>query len=230
MSAKFSYDEYARSCDPNDFMGQIKRTYKGQPISDEQVSLILTAIKNGLALQSDDVLLDLACGNGSLSHQLFPYCQSYTGIDISGYLIGIAKNNFEKPPEFEFVHDSGLNFTKHAKHSEKYSKMLCYGSVQYFSDEELGEILQNLKTQFTKLNQVFIGNIPDRELANEFYKTHTPTAAELDDTQTAIGRWRTRGQVSAIAEQAGWQVKFTKMPDEFYASTYRFDATLTHAK
>jgi len=230
MPSKFSYDEYARSCAPNDFMGQIKRTIKGKPISDEQVSLIVTAIKNVLALQCDDILLDLACGNGSLSQLLFPYCSAYTGIDISDYLIGIAKNNFEKPPKFQFLHDSGLNFTKHVAQPDKYSKMLCYGSVQYFSDEELRGVLQNLKNRFTQLKQVFIGNIPDRELANAFYKTHTPTADELDDTQTAIGRWRTREQVEFIAEQAGWQVQFTKMPDEFYAATYRFDAILTHAK
>ena len=93
---KFNYDTHARTCAPDDFLGQTRRTVQGVPLPAEQINMIVEAVNFGLGLKSDDVLLELACGNGALSQFLFNSCKEYIGIDVSEYLISIAKKNFEK--------------------------------------------------------------------------------------------------------------------------------------
>ena len=33
----YIHKEYPKTCDPNDFFGQVKRTVNGQPISEEEI-------------------------------------------------------------------------------------------------------------------------------------------------------------------------------------------------
>ena len=103
LYTKFSYDEHARTCAPDDFLGQIRRTVQGVPVSDNQIQMICAAMGAGLSLKPDDVLLELACGNGALSTFLFDLCKGYLGIDLSEYLISVAKKNFEVLPHYQFT-------------------------------------------------------------------------------------------------------------------------------
>ena len=49
-----------------------------------------------------------------------------------------------------------------------------------------------------------------------------------DDTDSAIGIWRTHEEVANLASKTGWQISFRKMSDRFYAAHYRYDVILTH--
>ena len=92
--SKFDHDKYAKTRAPDDFWGQVRRTVQGVPVSEDQIKLIVSAISSALNMKSADTLLDLACGNGALSYLLFDYCAEYLGVDLSEYLISIAKENF----------------------------------------------------------------------------------------------------------------------------------------
>ena len=91
---KFDYDENARTRAADDFWGQVKRTVHGVPVSDEQIKMIVDTIRSALDLKPDDTLLDIACGNGALSHLLFDSCSGCLGVDLSEHLISVAKANF----------------------------------------------------------------------------------------------------------------------------------------
>jgi SAM-dependent methyltransferase len=223
---RFSYDRFARTCAPDDFLGQVKRTVHGVPLGEDQLTMIVSQIRRLLDLTPDDRLLDIACGNGHLSQHLFSDLGGYLGSDVSEYLIDVASRNFAHAPDFTFVQRDTLDHLREEACPGKFTKMLCYGSVQYFSDEQLADVLHLARRRFPALRRFLIGNCPNRDRAADFFQ-RTYAEADLDDIGTALGRWRTSASLRAIAEDAGWDIAFSLMPPSFSGAAYRFDALLT---
>jgi cyclopropane fatty-acyl-phospholipid synthase-like methyltransferase len=209
------HKEYPKQCSPTDFWGQIKRTVKGEPVSNEQISLIISAVKNGLSLGKQDHLLDLACGNGALSSYLFPLISRYNGVDFSDYLIKIAKDNFEIADSFEFTMYDVADYVIIEPDPLRFTKCLCYGSFSYFDDHTVNNMLCSLFHRFKNVSIVYIGNLPDSDRRPEY---------TTDVSQ--IGVWRTKNEFYEMCTRYGWTVNFHIMPKEYYASYYRYDAIL----
>ena len=224
---KFDHDEYAKSCAPDDFLGQTRRTVQGKPVPEEQINMIVGAIMSKLDMRRDDSLLELACGNGFVSRLLFDSCREYLGVDFSEYLVSVAKQHFERPPHHLFTMQGAAEYVRQEPHPERFTKALCYASFCYFPEADAIEVLHTLHDRFTNVKSLLIGNLPDRSRADEFYKNRQPSAEELADCSTAIGTWRTRAEFAQMAGHAGWKVEFSTMPPEFFSSYYRFDALLT---
>ncbi|PTR09617.1 methyltransferase family protein [Nitrosospira sp. Nsp5] len=224
---KFDHDEYAKTRAPDDFWGQIRRTVQGKPVSSDQINMIVDAINSALRMRPDDTLLDLACGNGALSHLFFNSCAEYLGVDLSEYLIWIAKKNFEVLPRYRFVVQGASEYVLQENQPERFSKVLCYGSFSYFSTIDATKVLHTLFEKFSNVQTIFIGNLPDKDRAAEFYKAKQPSTEELSDCSSQIGIWRTRSEFAQLAGNTGWNVKFSTMPAEFYASYYRYDVLLS---
>lgn len=221
------HDEYARSRPADDFWGQIKRTVNGKPVSEEQIALIVASIKSNLRLHPGDVLLDLACGNGALSTRLFDSCRAFLGVDLSGYLISVARNHHEILPHYVFLEQAADHYVLSEKRPERYSKVLCYGSFSYFSEEAARVVLQTLFKRFTKVESIYIGNLPDRDRLDFFYKEKLPGDDELADHTSRIGTWRSKDEFSALACAAGWTTRFVTASPQFYAAHYRYDVILS---
>src|SRR5262245_37058383 len=102
-SSHYLFKHHPETCDPDDIWGQVKRTVGGQPVSAQQISLIVDAIRSGLALAPDDTLLDLCCGNGALTTHLFEVCSGGLGVDYSGFLIEVAKARFMRRPSERYL-------------------------------------------------------------------------------------------------------------------------------
>ena len=66
-------------------------------MSEEQIAMIVQAIRNKLQLCADDIVLDLACGNGALGSYLIDDCAMIHGVDWSEYLIEVANSRFAFP-------------------------------------------------------------------------------------------------------------------------------------
>ncbi len=223
---KFDYDEYAKTRAPEDFWGQVRRTVQGVSVSEDQIKLIVDTIRSSFDVKPDDTLLDIACGNGALSHLLFDSCSGYLGVDLSEHMISVAKANFETLPHYLFMQQGAAEYVRSESQPERFSKVLCYGSFPYFPAADAYEVLRTLFEKFGNVKTVFIGNLPDKDRAAEFYKKQ-PNVDELADSCSQIGIWRTRDEFTQLAIEAGWQVKFSAMPAEFYASYYRYDALLS---
>lgn len=226
-SSKYSYDKHSRQFNETDFLKQVRRTINGEPISQEQIKLIIDSILYNLKLNKNDTILDLACGNGSLSKDIFPHCKGYLGVDISENLVLVAKKYFEKPPNYQFDMLDALECIKTLEHPEKYTKIMCYASAQYFPNDMLKEILKITIARFKNVKIFLLGNIPDKDKANEFYKERNSDEEVLDSNETPIGIWRTQSTIADIALNTGWNCRCQKMPEEFYASCYRYDSILT---
>ena len=223
---KFDHNEYAKTRAQDDFWGQIRRTVQGEPVSAEQIKMIVDAIHAALRLKPDDNLLDLACGNGALSHLLFDSCAALQGVDFSEHLISVAKKNFEKLPNYRFAMQGAAEYLRQEMHPERFSKVLCYGSFSYFPAADAIEVLRTLDEKFTNVHSVFIGNLPDKDRAGAFYKTRQVSTKEMSDNTSQIGIWRTQSEFAQLAGETGWKASFSTMPVNYYASYYRYDVLL----
>jgi SAM-dependent methyltransferase len=204
----------------------VRRTVGGEPIAEAQIMLIVDAIATGLCLARTDVVLDLACGNGALSSYLFDKCAGLVGIDISPYLIEIARKDFARSPNYRFHAEDAASYLRNARDTAIFSKALIYGAFQYFSTDDAVVILKSLLERFPGVTKVFIGNVPDRRRAARFFGEPGPTEAELNDHEARIGVWYRPEEFEALAQAAGWHASCSHMPAEFDASHYRFDVTL----
>ena len=225
--ARFDHDQYARSRSPGDFWGQIRRTVNGKPVSDDQIQMIVGEIKRRLSLQPDDVLLDLACGNGALSRFLFDSCSESLGVDLSEYLVSVANRHFARPPRHMFSTQGAAEYVRSESRPERFTKALCYGSFSYFSTADATDVLRELRERFVNVGTVFIGNLPDRDRKDVFYSKAKPDPAELSDHSSQIGIWRSPKEFTALARNADWNIQFSAMPAGFYSAHYRYDVTLS---
>lgn len=220
------YDIHARTCAPDAFWAQVKRTVHGKPVSEEQIALIVEQIKTQLALTPNDVLLDLACGNGALSDRLIDSCAGLFGVDISDYLIQVAHEHFSKPSRVDFAACGVVQYLEEEVDPARFTKVLCYGSFMYFSDDDARATLALVNERFNNVETFFIGNLPDRERFKAFYSQRDPAPGELDDPKALIGIWRSRETFAAMADDAGWEMVSAAMPEGFYSTHYRYDAVL----
>jgi hypothetical protein len=223
---KSDYKEYPKTLDPEDLWGQVRRTVYGKPISEEQVSMIISAVRSGLELSKPDCLLDLACGNGALSQYFFPDVSGFLGADYSDYLISVAKRKFERLPDYKFVSSDVVSYVGAETRPKRFTHVLCYGSFAFFSADDARTMLAALRLRFTNVRRIYIGNLPDRDRAASFFPAGTDFSAELDKHESQIGIWRSRQQMTELAEQTGWTIRFVSMPESFFAAHYRYDAVL----
>jgi SAM-dependent methyltransferase len=222
---KSDYDHYPRTLAPDDFLGQVRRTVKGRPVDDEQIELIVAALRHGLDLQAKDVVLDIACGNGAISRYLYGQCQALVGVDRSEYLISVALANFEVPSRYTYLHADAASYIENEPDPTRFTKALCCASFQFFAPDDVARTLGGLARRFTSLERFYISNIPDHERAHHFYEGAFDAGALADHT-APIGRWRTRAEMAELAESYGWKATFHEMPEAYYQHHYRFDALL----
>ena len=221
------YKEHPKTCAPDDFWGQVKRTVNGKPVSEAQIAMIVDAVTSGLELKPDDLVLDLCCGNGALSTRIFQRCRGGVGVDFSERLIEIAKANFEQLPDHRYELGDVVEHVGKEGGAERYTKLLCYGSFAYLEAHRAKEMLRLCFERYRSASVLYIGNCPDKEQMDAFFTDRTYTAGVENDADSAIGIWRTRNEFRTMAEAVGWNVSFRTMPDDFYAAKYRYDVVLT---
>lgn len=210
----------------DDFWRQVKRTVNGIPVSQEQIDMIVVAVRNALSFSLDDVLLDLGCGNGALSSYFFDNVHQLHGVDISEYLIGIAKEYFEDLPCFSFKKEDIVSFVENTVDTKKFTKCLFYGVFPYLSHKDARVVLDSLARRFHNLQTIFIGNLPDREKTQFFYYKGIDFSLDLDNNNSPIGIWRSKKDFVQLAHKAGWQAEIHTINKDYYAAHYRYDMVL----
>ena len=221
------YREHVQSLDPKDFWGQVRRTINGKPVDQAQIDMIVGAMTSLLDLRTDDTLLDLCCGNGALTTYLFERCSGGLGVDFSEYLIQVANENFIRRPSEGYVHGDVLAYAAEEKRPERFTKAMCYGSFQFIPEASAAALLQTLRERFRGLRSLVLGNMPDRDRMHDFFRPEHYTPGIEHRADSPVGIWRTREAIAGMAESAGWRAEFYRMPAEYHASHYRFDALLT---
>ena len=220
------YEQYPKTLARDDFWGQVRRTVMGRRITEEEVSSLVDHLRELLELRPRDVLLDLGCGNGALSARLFDGCAGYAGVDLSTYLIEIAKAYFERPPSHVFFHGDAAEFAASVERPESFTKVLCYGTFQYLPAAAVSGLLRTVFERFPRADRFVLGNLPDADKARHFFNEGY-TDRDLEDHQSQIGRWWSTEELRALGGTFGWEVGTVRMPQDFFSANYRFDAILT---
>ncbi|MBI1731274.1 MAG: class I SAM-dependent methyltransferase [Gammaproteobacteria bacterium] len=227
MSNEYFYKEFPKTCAPDDFWGQVRRTVNGRPVDDHQIRMIVDAVSSGLELVQSEILLDLCCGNGALTTQIIARCRAGVGVDFSEVLIKVARSNFSKPDHEEYVLEDVNRFVAQYPDPGRFHKAMCYGSFQYLPEAEAQSVLGTLRDRFRSLRRVFIGNLPDLDRIGRFFRdAPMPEGIEIDPG-SPVGIWRSQEQFARLARTCGWSVEFRQMPADYYAAHYRYDAVLT---
>lgn len=225
---KFSlYKEHPKTCDPDDFWGQVKRTINGKPVSQEQIDMIVTAVTEQLELNQNDFLLDLCCGNGALTSLLLEYCHGGLGVDFSEYLIQIANEHFANPPAQSYILGDVVEFCESPVTPEKFTKMLCYGSFSYIESHRAERLLSALAEKFPNVRTAFIGNYPDKAKMFDFYGDRVIESGIENEADSPLGIWRTQAEFIDLAHHCGWNARIHEMPEAYYSAHYRYDIVLT---
>jgi len=217
--------EHPKTCAPDDFWGQVRRTVNGKPVSQAQIDLIRNALSEALSFEKKDVLLDLCCGNAALSSVFFDKISGYLGVDMSPCLLEIAEKNFQILPTHRFTLKKAGEYVLGEVLPQRFTKVLCYGAFALLSPTEAQLVLSGLRNRFQGVQTVFIGNIPDTTRSSTFFMDRK--SLPLDDHTTSLGKWYTPDEFSIMAEACGWRVECSIMPDHYYQSHYRFNATLS---
>lgn len=223
------YKEYPKSCDPDDFWGQVGRTVNGKPVPQEQIDLIVASVIDNLGLVADDCLLDLCCGNGALSAYFFARCRGGLGVDFSDCLIEIANKHFKHRESESFRCRDILEYVNSEEAPLQFSKALCYGSFQYLTPPAALATLDNLRSRFTNTERFLIGNLPDKDRLDRFYADKPYVPGIEDKADSPIGLWRSVGEFQELAARTGWRCSISRMPVQFYGAAYRYDALLVPA-
>jgi len=218
---------YPKQFARDDFWSQIKRTVNGEPVSEEDIAMIVDQIGRHLALEGGGRLLDLGCGNAALASRLFPRLEGYTGVDFSEYLLGVAREYFSEEGKTEYFEQDALSFAQGCAAPERFDKALCYGCMSYLSREDLLALLSAFSERFEGLTRVFFGNVPDRARAPEFFARREVTDYDLDDPTSPIGVWWDPEELRGAARERGFEAEVVRMPAAFYGATYRFDLSLS---
>lgn len=229
MSNEYFYKEFPKTCAADDFWGQVRRTVNGKPVGEDQIAMIVDAVRAGLDLKATDCLLDLCCGNGALSTRIFAHCSGGLGVDFSGVLIEVAQANFARPGRDEYLLDDVEAFVNSSAGVERFTKGLCYGSFQYLPEAKARAVLGGLRIRFSGVSHMFIGNLPDRDRIANFYRDGNVQEGLADDPGSPVGIWRSQSQFAELARATGWNAEFRQMPAGYYAAHYRYDAVLTPA-
>ncbi|KZX84987.1 hypothetical protein A3715_04025 [Oleiphilus sp. HI0009] len=225
------HKEFPKTVDRTDFWRQIKRTVNGEPVSEGDINSIVEAIDAHLFSESGDDevhLLDLGCGNAALASYIFDRLDSYTGVDFSEYLVGVAKEFFSHDVVREYVVADISKFVANIKTAETFTHVLCYGVMSYLSKEAVDELFGKL-WEVPSISKVFIGNLPNKPKAKEFFSKRNISSYDLDDNMSAIGVWWHAEELIDLAKSKGWKASVSTMPEGFYAAKYRFDLTLQRA-
>ena len=214
--------EYPKSVGRHQYWKQIKRTVNGREVDEDDILFIINYVNKHLNLSLSDNLLDLGCGNGKLASYFFEKINKYHGVDFSDYLLEVARTDFfiENKTQYQKLnlrHDS----TK-IKSLNQHNKVLCYGSFPYFGKNGGQSIIELLGVS-KNITNIYLGNIPDSRSSHEFYTNRKINAYDVNDETSAIGVWWAFEDLELLFKSAGFLSEKINLPENYYASNYRFD-------
>jgi len=201
---------------------QVLRTVDKQPLSDQIFAQILTQIEAVLELTSEDVLLDLCCGNGAITARLASRCNRVVGIDCSQDLLDQIDTTVHRNVVLraEDVAEADLP-------ESSFSKVLLYAGIQYFAEEQIVRLLCRVARCLRPGGLLYLGDVPDVSRIWAFFNSPARETAYFDslrDDQSIIGTWLDADWLSKLGRYAGFDaVQLLPQPAYFPYAHYRFD-------
>lgn len=210
----------------DEFLRQVSKTFKGQPVSEHQLNLLISELIQILELRPTDSVLDICCGNGLITSAVSEKCAHITGVDFSERLIQIAKNYFGKANTSYFkmsvldINHDNLNS------SQLFDKIYMYEALQHFKEEQFPLLLERVLDIASNNCIIYIGSIPDFDKLWSFYDTPEKQAEYLrakDEGQELLGTWWSKVYLEKICSTYNLGCNFIEQSTKLHTSYYRFD-------
>jgi SAM-dependent methyltransferase len=224
---KHDYCEWPKTVPRDAFWTQVRRTVNGREVDEAQIQMIVDQVRGALLLEPGDRLLDIGCGNGALGARIARGVEFYLGVDHSEYLVEVGEEFFGEPGAVEFCVDDAVGFLEKDRNLDRFTKALCYGAISFLDRKHAVRLLELVFQRCPGARRLFIGNVPNRHRAGEFFAARGEELPDLDQHESQFGVWWFPEELSEVAERFGWAPKVLFMPDAFYGSSYRFDLLLT---
>eukprot|EP00227_Mantoniella_beaufortii_P017615 CAMPEP_0197583634 /NCGR_PEP_ID=MMETSP1326-20131121/6488_1 /TAXON_ID=1155430 /ORGANISM="Genus nov. species nov., Strain RCC2288" /LENGTH=275 /DNA_ID=CAMNT_0043147885 /DNA_START=296 /DNA_END=1123 /DNA_ORIENTATION=+ len=211
---------------------QVGATFAGRRITDQQHDELCNSVVRGLQITNTDVVVDVCCGNGIVTDVLAQHASTVIGVDFSSRLLEIAKAHYMQQNVSYIQMDlSKPELARFAKFPPV-TKVCFHSALQYFTVEDLREILLFLKTLSRgEPLKIFIGAIPERSRKFVFYKTFGNRVSFFrrwfQRKADVIGSWWDRSVLHALATDMSGSCECFDQEVIQHTSHYRFDAILS---
>lgn len=203
---------------------QVGKTVNGKPISQQQFSAIILDIRDRLELNDADVVLDLCCGNGLISHQIAQYCSQILAVDFSEPLLTIAKQKFQTL-NTRYVLADVCKLPDIILQSP-ITKIYMYEALQHLNLDQTTQLFAQLARLHKPLPKFYLGAVPDFKRIWNFYNTkerREEFETRKKNGTEAIGHWWNREELECLASDHGFDVQFIEQSASEHGSHYRFD-------
>jgi cyclopropane fatty-acyl-phospholipid synthase-like methyltransferase len=219
---KTYWDRHLAQVSSDDPFRQVLRTQNKQPISEELFKSIAAHIVDKLNLDPEHLVLDLCCGNGLLSAELAPYCNSVVGVDFSEALIDDI--GLRGAANIIGIVSDVLQIKFRA---ESFDRILLAAALQHFSQPQIIRLFTDLARWLKPSGLLFVTDILDSQRMWRFYDSPQREDAYFQNTGAGtpiLGTWFDRPWLAKLARYAGFAtVQALDQPDAFLYSHYRFD-------
>jgi cyclopropane fatty-acyl-phospholipid synthase-like methyltransferase len=207
---------------------QVGRTLNGRPIPAGELELSVRFIRESLAVDHEDVVLEFCCGNGIISYELAGSVKRVIAIDFSDHLIKAAQQFRQHPNVVYSVGDALLPLQEWLE-EEAPRKFLMANALAYFDPAELDRILHNVTAVAPREGLRFLLTaIPDADRKWNFYDTperrrrHEEHVASGGHTNDGVGRWWTEAEIHEVVRRHGLTASI--VPEPGAMSHYRMAA------
>lgn len=221
--SRFWLDE-TRNLAGRDEQSQVLRVRNRQPIDPARWSDTVAHVAGQLQLASDDVVLDLACGNGLFAAAFAGQVRSVHGVDLSPTLIAALKARGLANVTADAIDVRDARFP-----SCTFTKIIWYAGIQYLPENDIVDVLRRVRDWLTPGGRLLVGDVPDRRKLWSYFTTPERQAAYFDglaQRRPLIGTWLEPEWLERLCASVGLHdaVATPQEPPLIYAD-FRFDLT-----
>lgn len=215
----------------SDFYIQVGKTVNKVPVSKDIFQNFVNDVVEKLDLKSSDILLEMCCGNGLLTHPLSQFVEKIYAFDFTEALINTAIK-YKSNDNIEYVKGNAKeDFTKIFKQElPTIQKFLINDSTAYFTPKELKKIIERIFT-VSKDFKFYLTNVPNNENKSNYYNTperkanYEKAVQSGDILMGGIGRWWEKLEFMRIAEEFNLKIEIFGMNNEY--THYRMSILLS---
>ncbi len=226
MDWQKTWDNHAEQMRDADLQTQVMRTINKKPVVETSFQCLLADVKTRLQLCTNDVLLDLCCGNGAITVPLAADCKHVWGVDFCDELL----QQMNKPANVSTVCKNVIDM--HFD-SGTFDKILMYAGLQYFDHAETVTLFQKLYCWLKPGGRVYLGDLPDLDRIWRFFDTNARKAdyfKAVEDRCAIVGTWFTFDWLAKLAEHTGFNtVTLSQQKASQPYKHYRFDLAMEKA-
>lgn len=202
---------------------QVLRTLDKQPVSEKEFQDILNVIDERMAINQNDVVLDLCCGNGLITTHLASRCKEIIGVDFAREL-SLQIDQVKYPNISVIIED----VRKVQFEQETFDKIIIYAGIQYLSPKESIYFFESVIKWLKKGGLFFIGDVPNQNCLWDFSNSPERQAAYFDALKNdtpLIGTWFEPQWLKNLGIYVGFkEADILPQPASLPYSHYRFDA------